>query len=112
MRLPAKTQDYLAHGAPEGSRNEMLFHSAAQFRDAGISQAAAEVDLLKNAAGTGLTDAEAKHTIASAYRGPRREPIGGGAPRPRNPRPIKATSTVRKAQKNIDPKQLPEPIQD
>jgi len=112
MRLPDKAKDYLAHGAPEGSRNEKLFYTAVQFRDAGISQAAAEVDLLKSAAVTGLTDAEAKHTIASAYRGPRREPIGGGVPRPRNPGPIKATSTVRKAQKDIDPKQLPEPIQD
>jgi RecA-family ATPase len=90
----------------------MLFHSAVQFRDAGISQAAAEVDLLKTAHVTGLTDAEARHTIASAYRGPRREPIGGGVPRPRNPGPIRATSTVRKAQKNIDPKQLPDPIEE
>lgn len=112
MRLPDKAKDYLAHGAPEGSRNEMLFYTAAQFRDAGISQAAAEVDLLKSAAVGGLTDAEAKHTIASAYRGPRREPIGGGMPRPRTPGPIRATSTVRKIQKNIDPKPLPEPIQD
>jgi AAA domain-containing protein len=79
-QLPKCTLDYLEHGAPEGSRNAELHKHACQFRDAGISIWEAKAQLGQRASLDGLQDDEIERTIASAYRGEQREPIGRGAP--------------------------------
>ena len=72
MPLPRRTLDYLAQGAPEGQRNEELLHAGCQCRDAGFSQGEAEQVLIPRAEADGLSTAEARATIASAYRRPAR----------------------------------------
>jgi RecA-family ATPase len=74
--LPKRTLDYLEHGAPEGTRNAELFDAACQFRDAGQSKADAESRLLARAVADGLSESEARQTIASAFNGAAREPVG------------------------------------
>ena len=44
--LPPRTQDYLASGSSDGSRNNDLFAAACQLRDAGYSQSEAENQLV------------------------------------------------------------------
>lgn len=84
--LPPRTEQYLASGAHNGSRNAELFAAACQMRDAGYSQSDAERELVARhvADGNGsenpaARETEARATIASAYRHPPREPIA--APR-------------------------------
>jgi hypothetical protein len=88
--LPQRTLDYLERGAPEGERNAELFDAACQMRDADQSRADAESLLLSRALADGLSDAEARKTIRSAFNGAAREPLGtvpaGQASRPK-PRP-------------------------
>ena len=81
--LPRRTLDYLQHGAAEGSRNAELFDATCQFRDAGHPLEDAEEQLLARAMADGLTEAEARHTIHSAFAGTSREPVGAAA----NPAP-------------------------
>src|SRR6266446_4867685 len=93
--LPRKTLDYLAAGAPEGSRNGELFDAACQFRDAGYRRDEADAQLLPRAAADGLSEAETRHAIDSAYSQQPREPVmRGGAPPPAcaAPLPAKAPS--------------------
>ena len=78
-QLPKCTLDYLEHGAPEGSRNAELHKHACQFRDAGICFSEASDQLGRRAHLDGLPNSEIEHTIASAYRGEQREPIGHAA---------------------------------
>ena len=100
--LPARTREYLAHGAPEGTRNMELFDAACQFRDAGHSQEATEAQLVDRALADGLTEAEARHTIRSAFTQGAREPAGFGAHRtPGTPAAPAAT-----------PQQVPQPPDD
>ena len=110
--LPRKTLDYLAGGAPEGSRNGELFDAACQFRDAGYRRDEADAQLLPRAAADGLSEAETLHSIESAYSQQPREPVLRGSvpppacvtsPAPRNtaPRPIAPTTAA-----------LPEPLED
>ena len=110
--LPRKTLDYLATGAAEGSRNAELFDAACQFRDAAYRRDEADAQLLPRAAADGLSEAETRHAIDSAYSQQPREPVlrGGpppaaGAPplpaKPPAPRPVTAT-----------PAALPEPLED
>ncbi len=75
--LPARTRDYLAHGAPEGTRNVQLFDAACQFRDAGHSLEETEARLLGRALADGLTETEARQTIHSAFSKSAREPLFG-----------------------------------
>ena len=84
--LPPRTEQYLASGAHNGSRNAELFAAACQMRDAGYSQSDAERELVARhvADGNGsenpaTREKEAQATIASTYRQPPREPIA--APR-------------------------------
>ena len=74
--LPKRTLDYLEHGAPEGQRNAELFDATCQFRDAGQSLENVEVQLLSRAMADGLTEAEARQTIRSAFARTPREPVG------------------------------------
>jgi RecA-family ATPase len=76
--LPRRTLDYLEQGAAEGMRNAELFDAACQFRDAGRPPDDAEAQLLARALADGLTAAEARHTIRSAYARTSREPAGPG----------------------------------
>jgi AAA domain len=77
-RLPQVTQDYLAHGAPEGQRNKALFDAAVQFRDARYSFQEAIDQLLPVAMDNGLARTKAAGTIKSAYNHSPRDPIGQG----------------------------------
>ena len=67
MALPRRTLEYLQHGADEGMRNAELFDATCQFRDAGHSFEDTESQLLARALADGLTEAEARQTIRSAY---------------------------------------------
>ena len=80
--LPPRTEQYLATGATNGSRNAELFAAACQLRDAGYSQSDAERELVARHVADGdgsenptSREKEARATIASAYRQPPREPI-------------------------------------
>ncbi len=89
--LPQRTLDYLERGAPEGTRNAELFDAACQMRDADQSHADAESRLLSRALADGLSDAEARQTIRSAFNGAAREPLGivpTGQPSRPKPRPV------------------------
>ena len=76
--LPRRTLDYLRHGATEGRRNAELFDAACQFRDAGRPAAEAEEKLLARALADGLAEAEARHSILSAYARHARDPVTPG----------------------------------
>jgi hypothetical protein len=73
--LPKRTQDYLATGASEGSRNAELFQAACQLRDAGGSQAEAEAQLVPRHVADGCSEREALATVRSVFSRPPREPI-------------------------------------
>jgi hypothetical protein len=73
--LPRRTEDYLAAGATEGSRNAELFQAACQLRDAGHSQSEAEALLVPRYVADGCSEREALATIKSAYSRPPRDPI-------------------------------------
>ena len=73
--LPKRTEDYLASGATEGSRNTELFAAACQLRDAGHSQSDAEAQLVPRYVADGCSEREALATIRSAYSRPPRDPI-------------------------------------
>ena len=80
--LPPRTEQYLASGAHNGSRNAELFAAACQLRDAGYSQGDAERELVARHVVDGdgsenptSREKEARATIASAFRQPPRDPI-------------------------------------
>ncbi len=76
LSLPKRTLEYLQRGAAEGMRNAELFDATCQFRDAGHPLEDTECQLLARALADGLTEAEARHTIRSAYARTSREPVG------------------------------------
>jgi RecA-family ATPase len=82
LSLPKRTLDYLQRGAEEGMRNAELFDATCQFRDAGHPLEDTENQLLARALADGLTEAEARHTIRSAYARTSREPLGMTAAAP------------------------------
>jgi hypothetical protein len=73
--LPERTVSYIENGAPEGQRNDELFHAAQQFRDAGIDVWEAKVSLVPRAVTDGLRESEAVAAIESAYNGEKRDAI-------------------------------------
>ena len=74
LTLPRRTLDYLQHGADEGMRNAELFDATCQFRDAGHSFEDTESQLMARALADGLTEAEARQTIRSAFTRTARDP--------------------------------------
>jgi RecA-family ATPase len=88
LTLPRRTLDYLQRGAAEGNRNAELFDATCQFRDAGFPLEDTECQLLARALADGLTEAEARHAIRSAYARTSREPLGAGGPLPAAPPPV------------------------
>ena len=88
LTLPRRTLDYLQRGAAEGNRNAELFDATCQFRDAGFPLEDTECQLLARALADGLTEAEARHAIRSAYARTSREPLGSGGPLPAAPPPV------------------------
>ncbi|MBK9746021.1 MAG: DUF927 domain-containing protein [Chloroflexi bacterium] len=78
--LPKRTEDYLAAGATEGSRNTELFQAACQLRDAGYSESDAEAQLVPRYIADGCSEKEALATVRSVYSRPPRDPI----PNPRD----------------------------
>src|ERR1700730_16551484 len=108
-QLPQCTLDYLEHGAPEGSRNAELHKHACQFRDAGISFSEASEQLGRRAHLHGLSNSEIERTIASAYRGTQREPIGRGTSYSSRPQ---ARQTPKFKKVETEPEELPEYIPD
>jgi hypothetical protein len=79
--LPRRTEDYLASGSPEGSRNAQLFAAACQMRDAGYSQLDTEGQLVPRYVADGCSEREALATINSVYSRAAREPIPTHTPR-------------------------------
>lgn len=84
--LPPRTEQYLASGANNGSRNAELFAAACQLRDAGYNQSDAERELVVRHVANGngsenpaSREKEARATIASAFSHPPRDLIA--APR-------------------------------
>ncbi len=75
-RLPNYVEEFLKYGAPQGERNQRLFVCARFYLDNGFSQFDAEQDLLSKAVSIGLTQAEAKATITSAFRQARGQSVG------------------------------------
>jgi RecA-family ATPase len=65
-----------------------LFDATCQFRDAGFPLEDTECQLLVRALADGLTEAEARHAIRSAYARTSREPLGPGGPLPAAPPPV------------------------
>ncbi len=112
--LPQRTLDYLARGAAEGQRNAELFDAACQFRDAGIAADEAETQLIARATLDGLSEAEARTAIRSAFTHTRREPVGNGP----LPAPASAGAAPRREPKPqrdaapLAPVSLPSPIED
>ena len=115
--LPQRTLDYLACGADEGRRNAELFDAACQFRDGGFSAEAAEPQLIARATLDGLSEAEARTAIQSAYNHTPREPAVGHGPLP-VPAPATATAAPRREPRversapPLSPVALPAPIAD
>lgn len=68
LSLPRWCQDYLAHGAPQGERNNRLFAAAVEYKSNGYSRGEAERDLVSRAMADGLNESEAMRTIDSAWR--------------------------------------------
>ena len=79
IKLPVRTQTYLAHGAAEGKRNSELLAAACQCRDAGMTEAGAERLLIPRAITDGLPQAEAVNTVHSAFNKSPRDPIQSNA---------------------------------
>jgi RecA-family ATPase len=115
-QLPDRTRAYLERGAPEGERNSELFAATCQLRDAGYSVGEAGDRLLARALADGLSDAEARHTIGSAYERSARDPIGstGGTPRDSirrsAPAPEKGRQPIKADNVIALPLPLPEPV--
>jgi len=101
MALPRRTLEYLQRGASEGMRNAELFDATCQFRDAGHSFEDTQSQLLARALADGLTEAEARTTIRSAFNRVAREPISTGARHP-----------VLAAKPALTPAALPSPVDD
>ncbi len=68
LALPRWVQRYLEAGAPGGRRNRTLFGAAIEAKANGYDQAEAAALLLPRALADGLSENEAKRTVASAYR--------------------------------------------
>jgi hypothetical protein len=117
-KLPQRTRDYLDHGAATGCRNDELFHAAGQFRDAGYLVDEAHGHLTGRAIADGLSEAEARTTINSAYAHQPRDPIGGNSAYGVNGATSFQSSTLKsQAQKEEEepnpppqPQPLPDPI--
>ncbi|MCA0453926.1 MAG: DUF927 domain-containing protein [Chloroflexi bacterium] len=73
--LPSRTENYLASGTTDGSRNNELFAAACQLRDAGYSQSDTERELIPRHLTSGSSEREGLATIKSVYSRPAREPI-------------------------------------
>jgi RecA-family ATPase len=90
--LPKSVMDYLANGASKGERNQKLFGAACQCRDCGLSQSVTETCLLDRAKNDGLSAAEARKTIESAYDRSARQPAHGAHGGNTAPSPSPASS--------------------
>lgn len=75
--LPTRTENFLAGLVREGSRNEEAFAAACQLRDAGLTRADAERQIVAGAAACGLPRREALNAVASAFTKNKRQAIGG-----------------------------------
>jgi RecA-family ATPase len=113
LALPRRTLDYLQRGAAEGMRNAELFDATCQFRDAGHPLEDTECQLLARALADGLTEAEARHTIRSAYARTSREPLGAGSgPLPAAPPPAPRRVTPAPVRKERSTMALPTAVDD
>lgn len=107
--LPRRTLDYLQHGASQGTRNAELFDAACQFRDATVDVGEAEARLMSRALADGLSEAEARTAIRSAYAHAAREPVTPGE----SPRslPSAPTRLIPLRDAKPQPVSLPEPLE-
>jgi len=75
--LPRWVQEFLASGAPSGSRNATLFKVACAYNDAGLPQYQCEQEAGAAVIADDFTHDEAMRTIASAYRRPAQPRVAG-----------------------------------
>lgn len=75
-RIPRKTEDYLATGAPEGMRNAALFDAACQLRDARWDKSDIQDILVRRGTLDGLKENEIISTIKSVFARSQRDSIG------------------------------------
>jgi RecA-family ATPase len=108
IRLPERTQQFAESGAPQGQRNDELFHAACQCRDARLNIEAAKAQLSGTAKWSGLREGEIDSAIRSAYSRPPRAPIGRGTQYSRPPAQL--TPKLRKIETQPEP--LPDYIED
>lgn len=66
--LPPVVRSYLESGAAEGTRNETIFKVAQQFHACGYSDSEAETWIMPRAKADGVSDAESRQAIKSAFR--------------------------------------------
>lgn len=74
-RLAKSTRDFMAHGAPEGERNDRLFRAAADMAGNGYAETEIVAALLDKAVASGLDEKEALTTIESACSKERRPSV-------------------------------------
>jgi len=75
--IPKRTRDYLAHGAPQGERNNELFEAACQLRDGGYARSRIDAIVIPRAESDGLSRAEIEATLDSVFRREARAPLSG-----------------------------------
>jgi 5S rRNA maturation endonuclease (ribonuclease M5) len=83
--LPARTRDFIEHGAPEGQRQKSAFDAACQLRDAGATEGEALELVAAGAARCGLDLSQARGAVKSSYSRTPREPLhmrNGGEAKP------------------------------
>ncbi len=81
-RLSRATRLFIHGGAPEGERNQALFAAACDLARCGAQEQVALDLLLPPALASGLPEAEARRTVASAFSRPRRSARQLAAGRP------------------------------
>src|SRR5262249_21703503 len=113
--LPKCVQEYLCVGAGKGERNNTLFRIACQCLHAGCSQDQVEERLVARAMADGLSEGEARKTVASAYdREQRAPPIGsvGARTAPSHTTPATPSPSPKSPPKQPVLQPLPTPIAD
>lgn len=103
--LPPVVRSYIESGAAEGQRNETIFKVAQQFHACGYSDTEAEGWIMPRAKADGVSDAESRQAIKSAFRSSKViEPISlQSAPAPRTAKPDLEADFIRALKAAFEP---------
>lgn len=103
--LPPVVRSYLESGAAEGTRNETIFKVAQQFHACGYSDTEAEGWIMPRAKADGVSDAESRQAIKSAFRSSKvTEPISlQSAPASRAAKPEPEADFIRALKAAFEP---------